>query len=78
MVGRITWVPESSIPGGLAFVMSDAALDVAPVAVVIPIYASTPLLVVEFSAVFLPRELERATAWVGRLALQRSSAASHS
>ena len=42
-----------------------AALDMAPVVVVIPIFDSVPLLVVAFSALFMPSHLERVTWRVG-------------
>lgn len=57
----LKWYAGAGISGEFAFITYFAALYTAPVIVVIPIFASTPLLVVLFSAVLMPRKLERVT-----------------
>lgn len=57
----LKWYVAAGVSGGFAFVTYFAALDVAPVVVVIPIFASAPILVVVLSALFMPRHLERVT-----------------
>ena len=57
----LPWYLGAGVTGGFAFVTYFAALDVAPVVVVIPIFDTVPLLVVAFSAVLMPRHLERVT-----------------
>lgn len=57
----LKWYVAAGVSGGFAFVTYFAALDIAPVVVVIPIFASAPILVVVLSAVFMPRHLERVT-----------------
>lgn len=55
------WYIAAALAGSVAWVTYFAALDLAPVIVVIPIFDSVPLLVVAFSALFMPRQLERVT-----------------
>lgn len=55
------WYVAAGVCGALAWLAYFAALDLAPVVVVIPIFDSTPLLVVAFSALFMPTHLERVT-----------------
>jgi len=59
------WYVGGGISTTLAFVAYFAALEVAPVVVVMPLLQLTPLLVVALSALFLPRRLERVTWKVG-------------
>lgn len=55
------WYVAAAIAGSIAWIAYFAALDLAPVVVVIPIFDSVPLLVVALSALFMPRHLERVT-----------------
>lgn len=57
----LRWYLASGVCGAIAFVTYFAALDLAPVVVVIPIFDTVPLLVVGLSAVFMPSHLERVT-----------------
>lgn len=57
----VAWYIAAAIAGSVAWVAYFAALDLAPVVVVIPIFDSVPLLVVAFSALFMPSHLERVT-----------------
>jgi len=59
------WYVGGGISTTLAFVAYFAALELAPVVVVMPLLQLTPLLVVALSALFLPRRLERVTWRVG-------------
>ncbi len=59
------WYVGGGISTTLAFVAYFAALELAPVVVVMPLLQLTPLLVVALSALFLPRRLERVTWKVG-------------
>lgn len=63
------WYVAGGLSTTLAFVAYFAALEVAPVVIVMPLLQLTPLLVVVFSALFLPRRLERVTWRVGASAL---------
>lgn len=65
----LRWYLGAGAISALAFVTYFAALDVAPVVVVIPIFDAVPLLVVVFSAAFMPRHLERVTWRVGVAAI---------
>lgn len=67
----IRWYLAATIAGSFAWVTYFAALDLAPVVVVIPIFDSVPLLVVAFSALFMPSHLERVTwrVWAAAVAV---------
>lgn len=51
----------AGLAGAAAFVAYYAALDVAPVVVVMPVLQTTPLLVVVLSLLFIPQRLEHVT-----------------
>lgn len=57
----LRWYLASGLCGAVSWVAYLAALDLAPVVVVIPIFDTVPLLVVGFSALFMPSHLERVT-----------------
>lgn len=65
------WYVAAALAGSVAWVAYFAALDLAPVVVVIPIFDSVPLLVVAFSALFMPSHLERVTwrVWAASVAV---------
>ncbi|ELY58928.1 DMT family transporter [Natronolimnohabitans innermongolicus] len=63
------WFVAGGVSTTVAFVAYFAALEVAPVVVVMPLLQLTPLIVVVCSALFLPRRLERVTWRVGAAAL---------
>lgn len=55
------WYLAAALAGTATFITYFAALDIAPVVFVIPIYQTVPLLVAGLSLVFLPQHLERVT-----------------
>lgn len=55
------WFVAGGVSTTVAFVAYFAALEIAPVVVVMPLLQLTPLIVVVCSALFLPRRLERVT-----------------
>lgn len=57
----LRWYLASGLCGAISWVTYLAALDLAPVVVVIPIFDTVPLLVVAFSVWFMPSHLERVT-----------------
>ena len=62
--GSTGWYVGAGVSSTVGLVAYFAALEVAPVVVVVPILQTTPLLVVVLSALFLPSQLERVTAKV--------------
>ncbi len=63
------WYVAGGVSTTAGFLAYFAALEVAPVVLVMPLLQLTPLLVVVLSALFLPRHLERVTWRVGASAL---------
>ncbi|MWV41367.1 DMT family transporter [Natrialba sp. INN-245] len=59
------WYVAAGVSTTIGFVAYFAALEVAPVVLVMPLLQLTPLLVAGLSVVFLPRRLERVTWRVG-------------
>ncbi|MFP9062598.1 EamA family transporter [Natrialbaceae archaeon A-chndr2] len=55
------WYLGAGVSSTFALVAYFAALEVAPVVVVVPLLQTTPLLVVVLSALFLPQRLEKVT-----------------
>lgn len=61
-LGRnLRWYAGAGVAGTAALLAYVAALESAPVVVVVPILQTAPLFVIAFSAAFLPRRLERVT-----------------
>ena len=63
------WFLAGGVSTTVGFVAYFAALEIAPVVIVMPLLQLTPLLVVVLSVLFLPRRLERVTWRVGAAAL---------
>ncbi|WP_336036206.1 DMT family transporter [Halobacterium yunchengense] len=59
--GPMAWYVGCGVASTLALAGYFAALSLLPVVVVVPIFQTAPLLVLVFSAVLLPRRLERVT-----------------
>ncbi len=59
--GPMKWYVAAGVFTTIGFVSYFAALELAPVVIVMPLLQVTPLLVVVFSALFLPARLERVT-----------------
>ncbi|MFP9192812.1 EamA family transporter [Natronosalvus vescus] len=55
------WYVAAGVSSAIGLVTYFAALEVAPVVIVVPLLQTTPLLVVVLSALFLPQRLERVT-----------------
>lgn len=58
---ELRWYITAGIAGTTAFLSYFAALNLAPVVVVMPIFQTVPLLVAVLSFIFLPRRLENVT-----------------
>lgn len=62
--GKWLWYVAAGLAGTTAFLSYFAALNLAPVVVVMPIFQTVPVLVAALSIVFLPRRLEHVTTWL--------------
>lgn len=57
----MVWYVGAGVSSTISLVAYFAALEVAPVVIVVPLLQTTPLIVLVLSAVFLPQRLERVT-----------------
>lgn len=58
---NLRWYVGAGLASAIGLVVYFAALEAAPVVIVVPIIQTSPLLVIALSAVLLPRRLERVT-----------------